>query len=98
MSLNIFLHKYTVHVPSVARARILPTTVLRRPMIYIDCYNGYDQEIVYPFGSWDRAKNDFDVLQHQMNRCQRALSDLQTPTLPAKSEDSNEDSNPKALH
>jgi hypothetical protein len=78
MSINVFLHRYTVHVPSVARARILPTVFLRKPMIYIDCHNGRDQEIVYPFGAWDKAKKDFESLEHEMNRCQAALADLGT--------------------
>lgn len=76
MSVNVFLHRYTVHVPSVARARILPTVFLRRPMIYIDCHNGRDQEIIYPFQAWDKAKKDFEMLETQMNRCQQVLSSL----------------------
>lgn len=74
MSVNVFLHRYTVHVPSVARARILPTVILRRPMIYIDCYNGRDQEVVYPFGAWDKAKKDFETLEEQMRKCNMALA------------------------
>ncbi len=95
MSVNVFLHRYTVHVPSIARARILPTIFLRRPLIYIDCHNGRDMEIVYPFRSWDKAKKDFDMLQVEMNRCQAALSTLQPqPTLASKKsvEDSDSDS------
>jgi hypothetical protein len=91
MSINVFLHRYTVHVPSVARARILPTVFLRKPMIYIDCHNGRDQEIVYPFGAWDKAKKDFESLEHEMNRCQTALADLHRKTA-LKEADSDSDS------
>lgn len=94
MSFNIFLHRYTVHVPSVARARILPTFILRRPMIYIDCYNGRDQEIIYPFRAWDKAKEDFESLERAMNRCQNALSAVYPMNLPENkkiSKDSDSD-------
>lgn len=97
MSVNFFLHRYTVHVPSIARARILPTVFLRRPMIYIDCHNGRDQEIVYPIGSWDKAKKEYQELQEQMHRCQAALSGLTppvaaVPVVKAKGSDSDSDS------
>ena len=94
MSVNFFLHRYTVHVPSIARARILPTAFLRRPMIYIDCYNGRDQEIVYPIGSWDKAKTDYEGLQTEMHRCQAALATMNpnaSPVVKAKSKDSDSD-------
>jgi len=74
--MNLFLHRYTVHVPSIARARIIPTPILRRPMIYMDCHNGRDQAIIYPFGAWDKAKKDFEALDFEMYRCQKALSVL----------------------
>lgn len=97
MSINVFLHRYTVHVPSVARARILPTVFLRKPMIYIDCHNGRDQEIVYPFGAWDKAKKDFESLEREINRCQRALADLHTKVSPNESDcDSESESYIKA--
>ena len=85
MSVNVFLYRYTVHVPSVARARILPTAFLRRPMIYIDCHNGRDQEIIYPFSSWDKARKDFEMLEREMNRCQTALSTLVPMNVPVVS-------------
>jgi hypothetical protein len=45
-------------------------------MIYIDCHNGRDHEIVYPIGAWDKAKKEYDELQMQMHRCQKALSTI----------------------
>lgn len=86
MSINVFLHRYTVHVPSIARARVLPTAFLRRPMIYINCHNGHDMTIPYPIGTWDQAKKDFDDLQLQMNRCQKALSTVTSVNLPEKAD------------
>ncbi len=101
MSVNLFLHRYSVHVPSVARARLLPTVFLRRPMIYMDCHNGRDQEIIYPFGAWDKAKKDFEMLECQMNRCQKALSSippvkLAVPTIHDSESDSDSDMDSKS--
>lgn len=93
MSVNFFLHRYTVHVPSIARARILPTFVLRRPMIYIDCHNGRDQEIIYPIGSWDKAKKEYEELQVRMQLCQNALATINPTSVPVvKQKDSDSDS------
>lgn len=97
MSTNIFLHKYSVHVPSIARARVLPTFILRRPMIYLDYHNGRDMEIVYPFGKWDEAKKDFTNLQSEIRKCQTALANVEKnmsiyqPHLEAKSSDLEND-------
>jgi hypothetical protein len=95
MSVNLFLHRYTVHVPSIARARVLPTIFLRRPMIYINCHNGHDMTIPYPIGSWDQAKKDFEALQLQMHRCQKALSTVSPPVNVDSESDSNSDSDLK---
>jgi hypothetical protein len=80
--MNLFLYRYTVHIPSIARARIIPTSILRRPMIYIDCHNGHEKAIIYPFGAWDTAKKDFEALDFEMYRCQKALSVLSATKYP----------------
>ncbi len=72
--INLILNKYSVHIPSIARARLLPTFFLRRPQIYIDCHNGRDAEINYPLGGWDDAKRDFNLLQSEMTRVQTLLA------------------------
>lgn len=69
----MILNRYSVHVPSVARARILPTFFLRRPLIFIDCYNGREMEIKYPIGAWDKATQDFQALELEMSRVQKLL-------------------------
>jgi hypothetical protein len=73
-SINMILNRYSVHVPSIARARIMPTVFLRRPLIYIDCHNGRDMEIKYPVGAWDDAKKDYETLQTEMARVQKVLA------------------------
>jgi hypothetical protein len=73
-SINMILNKYSVHVPSIARARIMPTFILRRPLIYIDCYNGRDMEIKYPYSAWEEATKDFKALQTEMTRVQKVLT------------------------
>ncbi len=72
-SVNMILNRWSVHVPSVARARIMPTFFLRRPLIYIDCHNGRDMEIKYPIGGWEVAAKDFQALQSEMTRVQKVL-------------------------
>ena len=70
------LAQYSVHVPSIARARILPTFFLRRPQIYIQYFNGSDAKVNYPFGNWSTAQKDFERLLKSMDRCQEALSSV----------------------
>lgn len=67
-------------------------------MIYIDCYNGRDQEVIYPFGAWDKAKKDFDILEEQMRKCNLALAKVPPvkmskfqPHLVASNQDSDTD-------
>lgn len=76
MSQIIRLRKWSVHVPSVARARILPTLYLRRPQIFLDCHNGRELEVNYYPSEWDRAQEDFTKLQKAMIACQKALESV----------------------
>jgi hypothetical protein len=72
----MILNRYSVHVPSVARARILPTLFLRRPLIYIEGHNGRELEVIYPRTKWEEATKDFQELQAEMARVQKVLSTL----------------------
>ncbi len=76
MSQIIRLRRWSVHVPSVARARILPTLYLQRPQIYIEGHNGRIMEINYRLGEWGKAQQDFVNLQQSMVRCQKALESV----------------------
>jgi hypothetical protein len=85
MSQIIHLRKWSVHCPSVARARILPTFFLRRPLIYIQGHNGRDLEVVYMPREWDKAQQDFEKLQQSIQACQKALEAV--PTIQAMPRD-----------
>lgn len=76
MSQIIRLGKWSVHVPSIARARILPTVYLRRPQIYIEGHNGRMMEINYRRSEWNTAQQDFVKLQQSMVACQKALESV----------------------
>jgi hypothetical protein len=83
------LRNYSVHVPSIARARILPTFFLRRPILYMEGYHGEPLQVVYPFTSWTEAKKDYKNLLDAMNTCSRALENvpkLTTDAVAVKSE------------
>ncbi len=68
------LRNYSIHVPSFARARLLPTFFLRRPQIYLEGYQGYSVEVNYPISSWDTAKKDYKKLLDAMDSCNQALA------------------------
>jgi hypothetical protein len=87
-TVNLILNRYSVHVPSIARARIMPTVFLRRPLIYIDCHNGRDMEIKYPIGAWDDAKKDYETLQTEMTRVQKVLASIPVNDSPDSDSDS----------
>ena len=76
MSQIIRLRKWSVHVPSVARARICPTLYLRRPQIFICGHNGRELEVNYAPSEWDKAHEDFAKLQKAMVACQKALESV----------------------
>jgi len=76
MSQIIRLRRWSVHVPSVARARILPTLYLQRPQIYIEGHNGRIMEINYRRSEWEKARQDFVKLQQSMVLCQKALESV----------------------
>ncbi len=90
--INLILNKYSVHVPSIARARLFPTPFLRRPLIYIHCHNGHDLEIKYPISGWEDAKKDFGLLQSEMMRVQTVLSPLVRRASAIDDSDSDSDS------
>ncbi len=73
MTQFIMLRKYSIHVPSFARARLLPTFFTRRPQIYLEGYQGYCVEVIYPIGNWDTAKKDYKKLLDAMESCNKAL-------------------------
>ncbi len=73
MTQFIMLRNYSIHVPSFARARLLPTFFLRRPQIYLEGYQGYAVEVNYPISSWDTAKKDYKKLLDAMDSCNQAL-------------------------
>ncbi len=76
MSQTILLRNWSIHVPSVARTRILPTFFLRRPLIYVEGYNGRNLEVIYMPGEWIRAQKDFEKLQRSIQACQKALESV----------------------
>ena len=85
MSQIIRLRKWSVHVPSVARARLLPTLCLRRPQIFLCGHNGQELEITYSLSEWDKAQEDFTKLQTSIVLCQKALESVPiTEPLPTK--------------
>lgn len=73
MTQFIMLRNYSIHVPSFARARLLPTPFLRRPQICLEGYQGYSVEVIYPISSWDTAKTDYKKLLDAMDSCNEAL-------------------------
>ena len=73
MTQFIMLRNYSIHVPSFARARLLPSFFTRRPQIFLESYQGYSIDIHYPFASWDTAKKDYKKLMDAMERCNKAL-------------------------
>lgn len=73
MSQIIRIRNWSIHVPSVARARIVPTFLLRRPLIYMEGYHGQTMEASYLPSEWERAHEDFVRLQHSMAACRKAL-------------------------
>lgn len=70
------LRNYSIHVPSFSRARLLPTFFLRRPLIYLEGYQGYSVEVIYPIASWDTAKKDYQRLLEAMKECNNALDTI----------------------
>lgn len=83
MSQIIRLRNWSIHTPSVARARIMPTLMTRRPMIYLQGHNGRDLEIVYSFKEWDRAQKDYEKLAHSIQMCQKALEQVPMVDIPS---------------
>lgn len=92
MAQFINLCKYSLHVPSVARAHILPTPFLRRPQIYVEYFNGSSFQVNYPLGVWATAQKDYENLLYSIQACQAALNSVNliqpTPDKKVKSVDS----------
>ncbi len=84
MTQFIMLRNYSIHVPSFARARLLPTFFLRRPIIYLEGYQGYSLEVAYPFANWDTAKKDYKKLLDAMDSCTQALGTVPKISLELK--------------
>ena len=74
MSQFIQISKYSLHVPSIANVRLMPSVFLRRPWIYMNLHCGRSFDILYWPGEWSQARKDFDRLQNSMKVCQHALS------------------------
>ena len=78
MSRFLVIRKNSIHVPSIARARLLPTPFLRRPMIYMEGHSGEAWHVSwprYPFRmvEWQEAEQEFRKLQTAMEACSKAL-------------------------
>lgn len=74
MSQLIHLRNWTIHVPSVAYARLVPSPFLRRPMILVEGHH-FSREYYYRFSEWDRAKKEFYDLQSSIKKCQEVLNE-----------------------
>ena len=74
MSQYIQISKYSLHVPSIANVRLMPSVFLRRPWIDMNLHCGRSFDILYWPGEWSQARKDFDRLQNSMKVCQQALS------------------------
>ena len=74
MSQLIHLRNWTIHVPSVAYARLIPSPFLRRPMIVVEGHH-FSREYYYRPGEWDRAKKEFYDLQGSIKKCQEVLNE-----------------------
>jgi hypothetical protein len=76
MSQILRIQNRIVHVPSVARARLVESPIMKRPMVVVQ-YEDADQ-INFSYGRrhWDAATKDYKRLLTSMELCREALKSI----------------------
>lgn len=54
----------------------MPTLFLRRPLIYVEGFNGRTLEVYYMPSEWQRAHLEFAKMQESIKVCQKALESV----------------------
>jgi hypothetical protein len=76
MSQILRIKNLFIHVPSIARIRILHSPLLHTPQVYLQNHTGEPTLITYRRSEWTTAIQDYKRLHSAVTTCQTALSSV----------------------
>lgn len=76
MSQILRIQNRIVHVPSLARVRLVESTILKRPMVVVQYEDADQVNFTYGRRSWEEATKDYKRLTTSMELCRNALKSI----------------------
>ena len=76
MSQILRIQNRIVHVPSLARVRLVESTMLKRPMVVVQYEDADQVNFTYGRRNWEEATKDYKRLTTSMELCRTALKSI----------------------
>jgi hypothetical protein len=76
MSQILRIQNRIVHVPSLARVRLVESPFLKRPMVVVQYEDADQVNFTYGRRHWDQATKDYKRLITSMELCREALKSI----------------------
>jgi hypothetical protein len=76
MSQILRIQNRIVHVPSLARVRLVESTILKRPMVIVQYEDADQVNFSYGRRKWEEATKDYKRLTTSMELCRQALKSI----------------------